>query len=164
MQHELREQFNKNFTQEKYSAFLSAINNICQYPADFRVAESPLFLTSEFANEIQNAAHEIAVQLQTEDFKQKSKAAIPQNLFVPGETDHPLFIQIDFAVSYDENGNYFPKLIELQGFPSLYGYQYFLGKISKEFFNVPGNYKSYFSGIDDTAYVNLLKKIIVADK
>ena len=34
-----------------------------------------------------------------------------------------MFVQVDFGLVRDPNGELDPKLVELQAFPSLYGYQ-----------------------------------------
>jgi hypothetical protein len=41
---------------------------------------------------------------------------------VPNEDDHTTFLAIDFGIC-EEEGAIVPKLIEVQGFPSLYNYQ-----------------------------------------
>jgi hypothetical protein len=51
---------------------------------------------------------------------------VPPEFDVPGCDDHPLFVQVDFAVTREgdrPDGPLVPRLIELQGFPSLYGFQ-----------------------------------------
>ncbi|MFO7445183.1 MAG: hypothetical protein R6W90_02405 [Ignavibacteriaceae bacterium] len=163
MQKDLRQKFNQEFTEEKYNNFLRAINTSTFYPADFRISETPLFLTKEFTDEIIKASYNIAEQLQTEEFKKKSNEAIPAGLIVPNETEHPVFLQIDFAVCKDKNGTYIPKLIELQGFPSLYCFQYYLNRIVRESYNIPENITTYFNGLDDQSYINILKNSIMGE-
>src|SRR6202022_3829656 len=45
---ELRQRFNGDFTREKYAALLRCVNETEKWPADFRVSETPIFLTREF--------------------------------------------------------------------------------------------------------------------
>ena len=62
MHPELRSRFNADFTPEKYAALLRCVNEGTRWPADFRLSETPIFLTREFTDEIVYAANEIAVQ------------------------------------------------------------------------------------------------------
>jgi hypothetical protein len=43
---ELRTNFNKNFSEEIYINFLNELDNTLKYPTDFRVCETPLFLSN----------------------------------------------------------------------------------------------------------------------
>ena len=56
----LRSAFNADFSAEKYTALLRCVNEAVRWPADFRIAETPIFLTPEFTNEAMAAA-EIAL-------------------------------------------------------------------------------------------------------
>ncbi|MHB1687608.1 MAG: hypothetical protein ACYCVH_09560 [Ignavibacteriaceae bacterium] len=157
----LRDKFNSEFTEENYKSFLDDINSALKYPADFRIAETPVFLTESLTVDLINSSHEIVNQIMTPDFLKISQAAIPPGLSVPNEGDHPTFLQIDFAVCLDDDGKFVPKLIELQGFPSLYGFQYFLDKLTRKHSKIPKNYTTYFNGIDRESYVTILKDTIV---
>lgn len=159
----LREQFNAQFSDVRYQAFLDELNSILKYPTDFRVCETPLFLSDDFNDELLKACDDIITQLITEDFKKNSVNAIPKHLIVPNDTDHPVFLSLDFAITKD-NEKHIPKLIELQGFPTLYGYQYFLNRLVKKYFDIPESFTPYYSGFDEDEYVDLLEKIILANE
>ena len=47
-----RARFNANFTPDKYAALLRAVNEREIWPVDFRISETPIFLTPEFTEEI----------------------------------------------------------------------------------------------------------------
>ena len=83
---------------------------------------------------------------------------------VPHEDDHPQFLCLDFAVTKDESGNFTPKLIELQGFPSLFSYQYYLDKIVRKHFDIQPSFSSFFSGLNGENYIELLRKVILFDR
>lgn len=161
---ELRKKYNSKFRQEVYDEFIKDLETFTYYPIDFRVSETPLFLTADFTKKLYEASDEIISQLTDEEFKKHSANAIPKNLKVPNDTPHPNFLCLDFAIIKNENGEFYPKLIELQGFPSLFAYQYFLDKIVRRHFSIPENFSSFFNGISDDRYINLLRKVILADK
>ncbi|HZR78984.1 MAG TPA: hypothetical protein VFA58_07225, partial [Chthoniobacterales bacterium] len=163
MHPELRERFNADFTAEKYSALLRCINEATKWPADFRISESPIFMTREFCDEAVYAANEIAAQTQTPEFAHHSASAIPAGLEVPNESKHPEFLIVDLAVCQEGN-RLVPRLIEMQAFPSLYAFQFLLlGCIRKAFPAIPKNWTSSFGGIRDEQYLDILRRTILGN-
>ena len=161
---ELRKKFNSEFTQKKYEAFLNDINTSLKYPTDFRISETPLFLSDDLKKKLLKACDELCKQITRSEFKLKMKDAVPPQLNIPGETDHPEFFVFDFAVCKNEStGEFYPKLIELQGFPTLYGYQYFFERKIRNHFDIPENFTTYFSGITPEKYIEMFRDVIVAD-
>ena len=160
---ELRKKFNSEFTVHKYDTFLNELNSSFQYPPDFRVAETPIFLPAEIKDELINACNDILVQIQNDEFKNRSENAIPKDLVVPNESAHPEFLQIDFAICENPDGSFLPKLIELQGFPTVYGYQYFLAQLIKKHFNIEDGFVPFFSSLDEQGYVSELRNLIVGE-
>lgn len=158
---ELRKKYNKHFTDSAYDAFIHDLKTFTYYPIDFRVSETPLFLDAELTAKLIRAANEILNQLSDENFRKTSQNAIPKNLVVPNEDTHPCFLCLDFAVTTDDSGKFLPKLIELQGFPSLFAYQYYLNKIVRKHFDIPNDFSSFFSGLNPENYTQLLKKVIL---
>src|SRR5580698_5154387 len=158
-----RKTFNQNFTAEKYGRFLAALNTGLKTPIAFRVAETPVFLTDDFRDKLIEAGDDIIKVILQPDFKQLTERAIPDKWRVPNENDHPHFIALDFGVCSDENGNIVPKLIELQGFPSLYGFQVKLADSYSDAFDIGEEWSPFFSGLNRHSYLELLKKTIVGD-
>lgn len=161
---ELRKEFNAKFNEEIYKNFTNELNTILPYPTDFRVSETPLFISDNLRDELINGCYDILSQLQTKEFLEQSKNAIPKELSVPNEDEHPVFLQIDFAVTQDSNGNFVPKLIELQGFPSLYGFQYYLNKLIEKHFHIPKGFTPYFSGLSESEYAKLFKETLLGNE
>jgi len=84
-------------------------------------------------------------------------------LEVPNESAHPNFHVVDFAIC-TEGERLVPRLIELQAFPSLFGFQLLLlDCIRKAYPAIPRNWTSSFDGIKDEAYLDLLRRTIIAD-
>jgi hypothetical protein len=160
---QLRSRFNADFSAEKYAALVRCVNETEKWPADFRISETPIFLTDEFTDEVVAAANEIVAAVQTPEFVRHSESAIPPGLEVPRQTAHPNFIVVDFGIC-TEDGRLVPRLIELQAFPSLFGFQLLvLHCLRKAFPAIPREWTSSFGGIKDDAYVELLRRTIIAD-
>lgn len=158
-----RQIFNQQFSEEKYGAFLKNLDAEFNYHIPFRVAESPVFVGNDFKSRLFKAADDIIDFIVRPDFKDLMAGALPKQLNVPNEDAHTLFLALDFAVC-TENGNseLVPKLIEMQGFPSLFGYQDFLGNKFKEHYQLPSNLDFHFGG-DSEVYWQRLKKEIIRD-
>jgi hypothetical protein len=160
---ELRKEFNLTFSQKKYDKFIKDINTGLKYPADFRISETPVFLTRELTNELIKASDGIVQEIKTDDFKIRAAAAVPGGLRVPGEDDHPVFLSIDFAICKNAAGKLTPRLIELQGFPTVYAYQAYYESLLRKHFDLPEDYTTYFDGLSEETYIKLLKDTIVGE-
>ena len=59
MHPELRARFNADFAPDKYAALVRCVNETAKWPSDFRISETPIFLTHDFTDEVTRAAKEI---------------------------------------------------------------------------------------------------------
>ncbi|MEM1134290.1 MAG: hypothetical protein AAGI07_00525 [Bacteroidota bacterium] len=159
-----RTRYNTTFSAEKYDAFLKDIHPVYDLSLDFRIAETPVFVSKSFQQEMLHLFEEIKTFLNHKELSGKLQGAVPKLFNVANESNRPSFISIDFAVCKDENGSLFPQLIELQGLASLYCYQRNLNFAYLKHFDVPKNFSPYFRHLNDSQYLALLKKIIFADE
>ncbi len=155
-----RESFNKQFSEVKYQAFLNDLNTSYNYKIPFRVAESPVFIGQEFKKKLLKGANEIIDFIVQPTFRKRMAAALPTHLTVPNETDHTLFLALDFALCSDSKGELFPQLIEMQGFPSLFGYQDFLGTKFKEHYQIDDSSEFHFGKTSEQYWAQLKKSIL----
>jgi hypothetical protein len=163
MEPAIRSRFNADFTPEKYAALLRCVNETEKWPADFRVSETPIFLSDEFTSEATLAAHEIVDLVRSPEFVRHAASAIPKGLEVPNESAHPNFLVVDFGICAEDD-RLTPRLIELQAFPSLFGFQFLLlGCMRHAYPAIPRNWTSSFGGMRDDAYLELLRWTIVTD-
>ena len=163
MHPEMRARFNADFTAARYEELLRIANETERWPTDFRISETPIFLSPAFTNEVSDAAAELVRQLRTPEFTEHARTAIPPGLEVAGEPPHPVFLQVDFAIC-EQNGRLTPRLIELQGFPSLYCFQIFLLRCMRHAYPaIPAEWSPFFNGLDEHSYLELLRRIIVGD-
>lgn len=157
-----RASFNEHFSAEKYNEFLDELEKgFIKIP--FRVAETPVFLPAALKDKLIAAGAEIIALIQQPDFKELTEKSIPAKWKVPAENAQPHFLTFDFGICKDEHGDLAPKLIEMQGFPSLYGFQSHLGETYKTVYALPEQLTPYFNGLDEAAYVALLKEVILGD-
>jgi glutathionylspermidine synthase len=157
-----REAYNENFSEQKYQLFLEELGN--GFPLiPFRVAETPIFLPKELKEKLMIAGEEIIALIKQKNFKEITEKAIPEQWRVPNETAHPHFLTFDYGLCKDENGEVVPMLIEMQGFPSLYGFQPHLAKQYQKSFDLNPQLTPYFNGLHEDSYFDLLKKVVIGD-
>lgn len=156
---EFRREYNRLFSQEKYERFLIDLNQKFNHTVTFRVAETPVFIDHLLREKLNRASDEIIDFLVRKDLKTITDPAIPAHLNVPNETEHTLFLALDFAVVM-ENGELEPRLIELQGFPSLFGWQEVVTQKYREHFKVPAHLQSHF-GRSSEEYLTLLRRVLL---
>ena len=117
-----RQHFNSQFTEKKYQKFKDDIASDFDYAPTFRIGETPFFISNELKTQLIEGCNDVIKLIQQEDFKNLTNKSLELNQKVPNEDEHTTFLAIDFGIC-EENGAVIPKLIEVQGFPSLYNYQ-----------------------------------------
>jgi hypothetical protein len=157
---ELRSAFNASFSDATYADYRAGLERHAGCPVEFRLAETPLFLPTPLRDEIVSAALEIAAALASPEHQAYSLAAVPPAYDVPRCDEHPQLLQVDFALVRSGDGRIVPRLIELQGFPSLYAFQYFQGQAFQ--LMTPGGNRLGFllGGLDLERYVGLLGSVL----
>ncbi|HWV30435.1 MAG TPA: hypothetical protein VN038_12300 [Dyadobacter sp.] len=164
MHKQAREAFNGSFTEKGYEEFVESLSSAFPGQLDFRVAETPVFVPRELTEKILQASDEIIGTLLSPGFRTKTDRAVPSNQNVPGENAHTSFLAIDYAICRNAAGELVPQLIELQGFPSIFGYQAFLSETFRKFFDVQPNFGYLFGTNSSDEYVSKLKALILDDE
>lgn len=158
---ELRKQFNEKFSEAAYRQYLEDLQ--APYPGalDFRVAETPLFIPATFRDQMLEACEHIIDVITGPDFIKQSDSAIPANYSVPNQDAHPQCLVFDFGICEQTSGVYEPRLIEMQGFPSLFGYQIWHEQVTRRHFAIPPGFTTYLHGYDSKSYREFLQEMIV---
>lgn len=158
---ELREKYNSDFNEGTYQNFLNELDSQNGSKIEFRIAESPIFLSGDFKHKVLQAVSDIVSTITNENYFENVSLAVPSDLLVPNETPHSDMLSIDFAICTDESGHPTPRLIELQGFPSLYFYQVLLDRVFRKYFYIPDGVDNYFDGLDEVSYIEKLRDVII---
>lgn len=161
MNSELRNRFNQSFTSEKYQLMLEDITSDFNYRPTFRIAETPLFIPNELKFQLAEACGEIISFIKSEHFKPLTEKALDLNKRVANEDAHPNFLAIDFGIC-EEEGQVIPKLIEVQGFPSLFHFQAELFQKFQTYYpEILEQQTSFWNNLDLDSYYHLLKDVIL---
>jgi hypothetical protein len=159
----LREAFNRNFLPETYQQLLKNLEASAGTPIAFRVSETPCFFPKALLDQMAEYGRDLVLQLvNNPEYLRASNATIPPQYNVANESPRPMFLQVDFGLVRDAQGELEPKLVELQAFPSLYGYQPVLAKQYIESYGLPADLRIYLGGHDHDTYQQLMRELIVA--
>jgi hypothetical protein len=159
----LRKIFNDSFSNEKYQSFLNDLNAKHPGAIEFRVAETPVFVPDDFRDKMISACELITDIITAPGFTGASDKAIPAEDFVHGKENHPHFLAFDFGVCINDKNELEPQLIEMQGFPTLYGFQVYYPEMVQKHFPVTRNLTQYLGGYDRPSYLKELKKILIGN-
>ena len=154
-----RNQFNENFTTQKYANFIDDITAEFNYKVTFRIGETPFFIPNSLKNQLLEASQQVIDFIKKEDFIDLTNKALELNRKVPNEDSHTTFLAIDFGIC-EENGKLMPKLIEVQGFPSLYNFQNNLAQKFQSHYPFLNDLTPFFNGICDTEYLKIVEEAI----
>ena len=158
-----RNSFNQNFSEHKYEQLLSELNKDFVGAVDFRVAESPVFIDAHCNKQMLDTCDYMIDTITHSDFQALTDASIPANKNVPQQTAHPHFLAFDFGICMNEKNEIVPQLIEMQGFPSLFGYQVLLDDAMRSSYEIPAPFSAYYSGLNKTSYLQKLHSVIVGN-
>ena len=155
----LRRAWNASWTPAQYESYKARLAREVGTAIPFRVCETPVFLPPALRDAMLQGALEIFDLLLRPAALERSKAAVPPEFDVPGDDGgHPLFAVVDFAI-VDDGGKLVPRLIELQGFPSLFGFQLIQGRLCRE--AVTGEPLEFLlSGLDEKRYLGIIGEAI----
>ena len=153
-----REAFNRDWTPAKFARFRGILEARCGEPEQFRRSETPCFFPDELIARMAQYGVEMVQQLlENPEYEAASRAEIPEQYCVPNEAPVPLFVQADFGL--DENLE--PKLVEIQGFPSLYAYQPVLAEAYREAFGIDAALSNFPDSLEAKSYWAILREAIV---
>lgn len=159
---ELRSRFNQRFSPEGYSSLLGLLEQRCGGKVGFRVAETPIFVPLTLLEGMAASGAELAHGLMSNSaYLVAARQAIPVGYCVAGETAHPNFLTADFGLVLNAAGELVPKLVEIQAFPSVYGYQDVLSSFYKEAFGLADTLNSFLGGLNEASYWELLGQTVL---
>jgi hypothetical protein len=138
----LRRAFNAAWTPAQYESYKARLAEATGATIHFRVCETPVFLPAELRDAMLKGAFELFDRLLEPAALERSKAAVPP----------------EFAIA-SEAGRVVPRLIELQGFPSLFGFQLVQGRLCREMM-ADEPLEFLLSGLDEAAYLRIVGEAI----
>jgi hypothetical protein len=159
---ERRRAFNDRFTESRYLAYRAAIERQCRTSIEFRLCETPCFLPERLVGDLVEASHALLGQLlDNRDYRRAADAAVPVEFRLPHGEPEPTFVQVDFGL-IETGAGLEPRLVELQAFPSLYGFQVAMAEAAIEIYNLAG-VTPFLGGLARDEYLALMRRAMVGD-
>lgn len=155
-----RDKFNEQFSEAKYQNYLQYMNLLYPNSVDFRIAETPLFLPNTFKDKLLKVGEYVCKQIQNPDFKLITQPSLNQTVLTPNENELPACIVMDYGITYNDEKEMVPALIELQGFPSLFAFEVLQDEALRNSYEISKKVSPYLNGYNKESYLSHLHKII----
>ena len=163
----LRQAFNAQWSEERYADFARQLRERVGVPIEFPVSETPCFLPRELLDDLARAGIELTEQALTGEARAAAERVIPEHFRGPHQGDVPVFVQVDFGLVRSASGGLEPKLVELQAFASLYGFQLALADAYNAAFDVgalsAAPLQTHLDNLSRDEYLALARRAIVGD-
>lgn len=157
-----RQDFNRRYRPELYAKLLSSLDAATGTHIEFRVAETPCFFPLELIDRAASIGIDLTHQLvQNPAYQTASLAAIPAAYRMPDDSSHPHFMTADFGLVRSPSGKLEPMLVELQAFPSVFGYQSVLSETYRETFQLDESLDYFLGGHTETSFWKLLANVVL---
>ena len=155
-----RERFNRQFSADRYRAFLSRVYGRTGGPIEFRLSETPCFFPAALMDRLSAAALSMVSDLLgNQAFRTAADDVVPATFRLAHGEDRPSFVQVDFGLVETASGLE-GRLVELQAFPSLYALQPVVAEAYTETWHLDG-LGAYLGGLNSDEYVSICRRVIV---
>jgi hypothetical protein len=161
-----RAKFQQQFSPLSYAAFLADLGRRVRCPIEFRVSETPCFFDGALMSSLADAAVSMTNSLVDDPvYLEAAAQVVPVKFRVANSESIPTFVQVDFGLVKDRK-TIEARLVELQAFPSLYGFQLALSdSYAREYDLLSDGRLTPFiqssGGLDRAGYVELMRKALV---
>jgi hypothetical protein len=136
-----RRSFNERFDERRYRDLLDALSRDAGVPIEFRISETPCFFTTRMVDRFAAAGRELIDQLLgSRTYLDQAGSIVPSAFRLPHSETRPTFVQVDFGIVRTGPGadDVEGRLVELQAFPSLYGFQLLLAETMRDRWDLDG--------------------------
>jgi hypothetical protein len=166
----LRDSFNTSWTEAKYRDLVRRLETRTGARLGFPISETPGFLPRSLMSTLASTGLALIHQiLDSPEAMAAADAVVPERYRPPaalgaggvGAEQLPTFAQVDFGLTRDADGAIKPKLVELQAFASLYGFQLAMAEAYRDAFELPSSLELYLDGLTAERYYELLADAIV---
>lgn len=160
----LRRSFNASWTEARYRDLVARLEMRTGTTLEFPICETPCFFPKSLMSSLAATGLELIHQiLGSADAMAAADAAVPERFRGSGAEALPTFVQVDFGLVRGPDGGIAPKLVELQAFASLYGFQLAVAEAYRDAFALPASLGIYLDDLDAQAYYSLAAEAIVGD-
>ncbi|MFA5909108.1 MAG: hypothetical protein WC815_10060 [Vicinamibacterales bacterium] len=158
----LRQQFNNSWTEARYRDLVARLELSTGATLGFPICETPCFFPRALMDELSATGLELVEQiLGNPAARAAALAAVPARFRGPNAESLPTFLQVDFGLVRGPSGAIEPKLVELQAFASLYGFQLAVARAYRDAFGLPPALGLYLGGFTDASYHEAMGRVLL---
>lgn len=167
---QLRHSFNESWSQRSHHDLMERLEARVGATIGFPISETPCFFPRSLMDELSAIGLELVGQiLDRPEARAAALAAVPDR-FKPstalGSGGHeseplPTFLQVDFGLVRGPSGAIEPKLVELQAFASLYGFQLAVAEAYRDTFGLDPSLGVYLAGLQAPQYHDLVGQALL---
>ena len=160
----LRQAFNQSWTEAKFQDLVRRLETRTGTPLGFPISETPCFFPASLMASLPSTGLDLVNQILGDpEAMRAADAIVPERFRGPGAEASPTFLQVDFGLVRKADGSIVPKLVELQAFASLYGFQLAVAEAYRDAFSLSPDLCMFLDGLDAARYHALVGKAIVGD-
>jgi hypothetical protein len=157
----LRSSFNASWTDAQFQDLIRRLELRTGATLGFAISETPCFLPKSLMASLSATGLDLVHQiLDSPEAMAAADAVVPERFKGDGAEASPTFLQVDFGLVRGADGSLQPKLVELQAFASLYGFQLAMAEAYRDAFALPASLPPYLGDLDAPAYHKLIAKVI----
>ena len=158
----LRQEFNASWSERSYRDLIARLETRAGTTLGFPISETPCFFSRSLMDELSATGLELVAQLfDSPAARAAALAAVPDRFNGPNAEELPTFLQVDFGLVRDSSGAIEPKLVELQAFASLYGFQLAVAEAYRDAFKVDSALGLYLGGLQPSQYHDLVGQALL---
>jgi hypothetical protein len=160
----LRAAFNEGWTETRFRDLVARLEQRTGATLGFPLSETPCFFPRSLMDSLAATGVTLVDQiLDNPDAMAAADAVVPERYRGQGAEAIPTFAQVDFGLVRDNDGNIVPKLVELQAFASLYGFQLAVAEAYRDAFTLPPSLDLFLDGLTHERYHEIAANAIVGD-
>jgi hypothetical protein len=157
----LRRDFNATWSDAKFRDVVRRLETRTGATLGFPISETPCFFPASLMKELADTGLVLTNQiLGSPEAMAAAEAIVPERYRGPGAETLPTFLQVDFGLVRGPGGDIQPKLVELQAFASLYGFQVSIAEAYRDAFALPSSLSMFLGGLDAPGYHSLIGRAI----
>ena len=160
----LRAAFNAQWSEDAYRDLVKQLELRTGATLEFPLSETPCFLPRSLMSTLAATGVTLINQiLDNPEARQAADAVVPERYRGQGAEVLPTFAQVDFGLVRDASGEITPKLVELQAFASLYGFQLAMAEAYRDAFELPSFLHLFLEDLGAKTITALVADAIVGD-
>ena len=155
-----RQAFNAAFSQARYEAYVRDLERRAGTELHFHLSETPCFFPASLMRTLKNVSLEFLHQLlDNAEYRKAADAIVPERFRVANAEARPTFVCVDFGMLMVD-GKLEARLVELQAFASLYGFQLRMAESAMHAYELHG-LTPFLGGLNHESYTKLVGQAIL---